>query len=122
MILGFKEQFVEPIIQKIKVHTIREDKTNRWMSGRSIQFYIHVRTKFMKKFRPDYVCHAIQKIWIHPNKKEVYIESDTRIRPLSELEIKKLSLNDGFDSVAAFWEWFDEYFEGKIIHWTELRY
>ena len=36
--------------------------------------------------------------------------------------MKDLARNDGFDSIQAFFEWFKEDFEGKIIHWTDLRY
>jgi hypothetical protein len=39
-------------------------------------------------------------------------------------EIEDLAINDGFDDVADFWAWFDQYspFSGKLIHWTGLRY
>jgi hypothetical protein len=39
-------------------------------------------------------------------------------------EIEELAINDGFDSVADFWDYFSSYgdFEGRIIHWTDLTY
>ena len=43
-------------------------------------------------------------------------------RYLNYDEIKILSLNDGFDSVQQFFKWFNKDFEGKIIHWTKLKY
>lgn len=36
--------------------------------------------------------------------------------------IHTLALNDGFDSVEDFFEYFNEDFTGKIIHWTDLKY
>lgn len=45
MILGFKPQFVQPIIDRTKIHTIREDKHNRWVPGKVIHMATGVRTK-----------------------------------------------------------------------------
>ena len=36
--------------------------------------------------------------------------------------IKLLTKNDGFESVESFFEYFNENFRGKIIHWTEFTY
>jgi len=38
MVLSFKSQFKKPIIDGTKIHTIREDKRNRWKSGNEIHF------------------------------------------------------------------------------------
>jgi hypothetical protein len=43
-------------------------------------------------------------------------------RWITDAELKILSVNDGFDSVDDFFEWFNEDFAGKIIHWTDLKY
>ena len=34
----------------------------------------------------------------------------------------QLAINDGFESLKHFFEYFNEDFEGKIIHWTDLKY
>lgn len=34
----------------------------------------------------------------------------------------QLAQNDGFDTIEEFFEYFNEDFTGKIIHWTGLRY
>jgi len=36
--------------------------------------------------------------------------------------ILTLANNDGFDTVEDFFAYFNTEFEGKIIHWTKLRY
>jgi hypothetical protein len=39
-------------------------------------------------------------------------------------ELEWFAINDGFDTMDKFWDWFDHLqpFKGRIIHWTELRY
>ena len=63
MILSFKPQFNDKIIKGIKIHTIREDKHNRWKPGRTIQFANGIRTKNYKQFFEG-ECKSIQPIKI----------------------------------------------------------
>jgi len=63
MVLGFEQQFVEPILSGTKIHTIREDKHNRWKPGRSIQMATGVRTKNYNQFNED-ECVSVQEIKI----------------------------------------------------------
>jgi len=115
MILSFKPQFVEPILNGSKIHTIREDKGKRWTIGKKIHFATGVRTKNYNCFKEG-ECIGLQKIIISP----AYIEVSGRI--LNYKEIKRLAINDGFNSVKDFLEWFDGHFTGIIIHWTDLLY
>jgi len=119
MILGFKIQFKQPILNRTKIHTIRVDKNNRWSMGRKIHFTINVRTKNQEVFEVRR-CESTQKIKIEylNNWITVYIEG----KLLSEKEIKQLALNDGFETMKDFRKWFNKDFDGKIIHWTDLRY
>jgi len=58
MILGFKTKtkdgrytnFVEKIEKGEKIHTIREDKLNRWRAGRIIHAAVGVRTNEYRQF------------------------------------------------------------------------
>ena len=43
-----------------KIHTIREDKTNRWKAGNLIHFVINNRTKKRYQFAPIIKCVSIQ--------------------------------------------------------------
>ena len=122
MILSFKTQFKQPILDDTKIHTIRADKTNRWQAGKKIHFATGVRTKNYHCFKEG-VCTTVQKIeieivsdYLH----ETIVKIDDR--KLTELEVQQLAWNDGFDSLVAFWMWFNTDFEGKIIHWADFKY
>lgn len=124
MILSFKPQFVEPILEGTKIHTIREDPHDRWHQGRKIHAATGVRTKHYNCFKED-VCTGVQSIVIEYGagsscgySPAVFVDR----RLLDKMEAEQLAFYDGFKRWADFEEWFDEYFEGKIIHWTDFRY
>ena len=124
MILGFKPQFKEPILNGTKIHTIRADKNNRWHFGKLIQFATGVRTKNYHRFKEG-VCFGTQKIeiqydYIQPMGHTVSVKIDDRYLTLDEIDL--LAKNDGFECKSEFFEWFDKDFTGKIIHWTKFRY
>jgi hypothetical protein len=111
-----------------KIHTIRKDELNRWKPGRPIQGYYHPRTKRMRKiFEGE--CKSVQGIEIKHDKHQpnllppkVYVESSLDMwRELNDFEIETLAINDGL-TVEQFFTWFNEDFEGKIIHFTDLKY
>ena len=63
----------------------------------------------------------IPEIYNHFHKDDlvnVYIDNRTIAYP----KLYKLAINDGFDSIEKFFEWFNKDFTGKIIHWTNLKY
>ena len=139
MILGYKTHypkwmtkkgrqtfFPEKIGAGIKIHSIREDKHNRWKVGMSIQHATGVRTKNYNKFKED-KCKFLQSIWIsyHPHFPEKKIVSING-RVLKQGHVAVLAKNDGFDCVEDFFEWFGidgkHIYRGKIIHWTDLKY
>ncbi|MGB5818842.1 MAG: hypothetical protein WBG90_05105 [Saonia sp.] len=106
-----------------KLHTIREDKSDRWKVGRNIHFYINSRKPNMFLFAPVIPCISVQKIKI--------IHSGEKWRPPWVLidgiiqlayEVETLAKNDGFDSLQDFFSYFNTDFTGKIIHWTNLKY
>lgn len=136
MILGFKPEMVEPYVNKQKKHSIRIDKHNRWKAGRSIQLATGVRTKNYKQFGSE-TCKSTQiieivhtrfdsrkiriddKLFYCNNKLCDFCIANTENR---EKEMLVLAKNDGFDSIDDFFEWFNKSCEGKIIHWTDLKY
>lgn len=118
MILGFKEQFKQPVLDGKKIHTIREDKGNRWNISYVIDFATGVRTKKYNLFHKS-MCTGTQSIKIvygniPPCGSVVEVIVDGRV--LFYDEVRKLAKNDGVDSVSDFLDWFDKDFEGKIIH------
>lgn len=136
MVIAFKEQFVEPILDDLKNHTIREDATNRWKVGMTMHMATGVRTKKYKQFA-EKVCTGIQKIefkWATINKglvnegRSVKVFIDDRnvtnewFEDTNEMIVEVLAKNDGFNNLVDFFGWFSEDFTGKLIHWTDLKY
>jgi hypothetical protein len=134
MVLGFKEQFVDRILNGSKIHTIREDSKSRWKQGRVIQMATGVRTKKYNKFT-EQICISTQKfqiIWNIPFGEEykgrlfkVFIDDrcmNNNFWHTKESMLEVIARHDGFDSVNDFLDWFSEDFTGKLIHWTDLKY
>ena len=131
MILGFKPQFVEKIIKKKKMHTIREDKKRRWKVGNDIHFATGIRTKNYNQFHKSRCkkIDDIEIIWNHPFRADFNSSSCVMIdskgyfsvivngKRLGYSEISNLAKNDGFDNVEDFAEWFNSDFNGRLIHW-----
>lgn len=111
-----------------KLHTIREDKNNRWKAGVIIDFFINTRTKDMFRFAPRVPVVSTQKVEIFHNATTfvkdgltipaVYIDGYS----MAVSKITELAHNDGFDTIEDFFEYFDKDFSGKIIHWTDKKY
>ncbi len=124
MILSFQSQFMKPIKDGHKVHTIRVDKANRWKAGNNLEAYNGPYWKGQKRIKFfEGTCHSTQAITIRYGDNKLHrpaIEVDGTL--LSELECIHLAINDGFNSLDDFLKWFDDDFTGKIIHWTELKY
>ena len=127
MILGFKTKtkvgptlFPEKILDGVKIHTIRIG--DRWRPGMKIQFATGVRTKKYAQFKSG-ICVSVQKIKItcntdYVNDQKVYVDD----RLLSTAEVQSLAYNDGFNRLIDFCLWFNEDFEGQLIHWTDKKY
>lgn len=123
-----------------KLHTIRKDELNRWKPGMSVQGYYHARTKRSRKIF-DGQCVSVQSIKITYRQnngfsQSVEIQIDKKvwmvvlnIHPVTgEYEmhnipetIYDLIINDGL-TPQQFFKWFNVNFEGKIIHFTDLKY
>ena len=123
--VGIGNSSVEAIVKefKPKLHTIRVDANNRWKAGNKIHFAINNRSKNYLQFAPVKTCVSVQKIKIiypteYVNDLIVFIND----RKLSRNEMYDLAWNDGFSCLAQFDQYFMEGFEGKIIHWTNLKY
>lgn len=119
---------------KPKLHTIREDKKDRWKPGVMIDFFINARQKNMFRFAPRIPVVSTQKInitWL--TKYMVFVTIDNKpigdaiwdrgfICMSCDTRLRELAKNDGFESVEDFFGYFNKDFTGKIIHWTDLRY
>ena len=133
MVIGFKKQFVEPILQGSKVHTIRDDNGKRWKPGMSMQMYTGSRfSKTDYKKFSEKECISTQGI-------TMFLEEDDNGLDILRCFIDELKQGfdfeafakaDGFHSAIDFANWWTKVledkpgrkFEGIIIHWTDLRY
>lgn len=115
-----------------KIHTIRFDPHNRWRAGMLIHPVINNRTLNRFQFAPTIPCRSVQRVDIkysmhkilHGTKEikgvNVFIDG---IELNSTEKITELAINDGFDSVEAFFAYFkDGITDGSLIHWTDKRY
>ncbi|HHT23150.1 MAG TPA: hypothetical protein GXZ87_07565 [Bacteroidales bacterium] len=131
MILSFKEQFKEPILSGRKIHTIRN--VGRWRVGAAIQFATGVRTKNYEQFHSG-TCKGVQDIEIKYTDMrgavEIYIDGKHygtwhRFIPEKSVNvavITTLAINEGFDGVKEFLEWFNRDYKGDLVHWTDFKY
>jgi len=106
-----------------KRHTIRKNSGERFKHGTKIHASLYVRTKKQFQFAPIFICKRTQSIEIVWSKENSY-DVDVYIngKECSYETICQLAKNDGFDSMADFFEYFNEDFYGSIIHWTDFRY
>lgn len=132
--------------EKPKLHTIREDKSNRWRAGMNIHPVVNNRTPNRFQFAPIIPCKSVQRIDIkdvtgtrimgsdlnygyllkHTVRDvdfylayEVYVDG----KRLMADTIVELAINDGFDTIDDFFKYFaDGIVNGKLIHWTDKTY
>ncbi len=134
MVLGFKPQFVQKILNNSKIHTIREDLHDRWKVGMKMHMATGVRTKNYNKFT-EQICISTQKFqikWDIPFGEEykgrlfkVFIDDrcmNNNFYLNNEPMLQVLARKDGFDTLEDFLNWFSEDFTGKILHWTYFKY
>lgn len=105
-----------------KVHTIRVDSKRRWKVGNKIHFYYNSRTPNMFQFAPVVTCTGVQKISIKWSRRRDKVSIMVDGRNLSSEEREQLAVNDGFSSYEDFLIYFNQDFNGVLIHWTQLKY
>ena len=115
-----KRNFPEKILKGIKKHTIREDKTNRWKVGRTMQHYAMNPRNGGKQFAEG-ICTGVFKIEILPSRDMITVWSN--IHPLHSHNLyhidvlNKFAVEDGFEDWKEMKEFFKTYFSGVVIWW-----
>lgn len=112
-----------------KDHTIREDRHNRWKACMDIHFVINNRSPKRFQFAPVVKCVLVQEIkidyYLGPDiDPQIFIAGKIFYseRIGVDFGLRDLAVNDGFDGISSFLDYFDRNFTGKIIHWTNLKY
>lgn len=118
-----KEKFGQPwdgsdVYVLPKKHTLRHG--TRWKPGDKIHFCINSRTKRYFQFAPVVEVKGVQEI-------QIEYQEDGGILVIIDGRhvvhaVEHLAKNDGFESIAQFFNWFDKDFKGQIVHWTNLKY
>lgn len=129
MILAFNQNFITSIKSGTKIHTIREDKPNRWRKGNIIHFATGVRTKDYNQFHQG-ICTGVQRVFMTYAYNDLIQISVNGKELFGYNERLKFAQNDGFETWEEFFNWFfplikenpDKEFKGKIIHWTDFKY
>lgn len=110
---------------KPKKHSIRRGK--RWKAGMKLHMATGTRTRYYNQFNKNIdglqTVVSVQDIEIRLAWNDKIVLVDGRI--LSADEVDYLAMNDGFETIQAFWNFFAEDeadLDGQIIHWTDLRY
>lgn len=121
---SFKKQFVEPIRQGAKCHTIRGERKDGRIpakAGDTLYLYCGMRTKGCFKIfvgpLGDVTCTKVEPIWITLGVGNFVVIIDGCILDQSEREA--LARADGFKNfpeMMRFWEGRLP-FKGYIIHW-----
>lgn len=118
------ERFPLLITNGVKIHTIREDKHQRWKPGMKIHHWMYnPRHTFRNPYpflqdRGD-VLVSKQKIDVEPLIKMIRIDGD---HFLNDQQMDELAFNDGLENTRVLFTWFKESFSGWILHWTDKRY
>lgn len=132
MILTFsKKEFITLIKEGVKVHTIRDDKHNRWKAGTKIHFWLgnprNTRGKNkpyqfgvsevsrVENIRMDFFC---SEDW----QNDVVYIGDCKLSTIEGLN--ELAIKDGFDNWEQMKNWFvnpDGQYFGKIIFWKNFE-
>lgn len=105
-----------------KIHTIRKS-IGRWKEGTKIHFQIWTGKPYKDpafNFAPLLLCTGTEHFTINyiDGKPSVYVD----FLRLNEEEITELAINDGFNNKEEFFAYFNEDFEGELVHWTNKRY
>jgi hypothetical protein len=127
MILSFKQQFVQKIINGTKKQTIRADPKKRWKECMSIQFWSgsprQPKTSYLFK---DGVVSSVVDIEIDfnwaesPNQMKCKISFGKYQKTVltTKTQLSNFALADGFESFEDFKSFFKgENFEGVLIKW-----
>jgi hypothetical protein len=110
-----------------KLHTIREDKNDRWKEGNEIHFFINCRQPNMFRFAPVLPVVSIQKVFMTYTFNDII---EISIDDNYVNNVLEFAINDGFDTWEDFFNFFypkikenpNHVYKGKIIHWTNKKY
>lgn len=105
-----------------KLHTIRKDSDDLWHPGTEIIMVIYKDTTDEFQFTPALKCTGTQQIEI--SYATDFSNAQVRIDGvlMDDAQTEALAINDGFNSTAELLSYFSSNFNGKLVHWTPMKY
>lgn len=139
MLLGFKKQFVEPILVESKGLTLRTPRKVRPKIGETLYMYTGLRTNNCEHITSKYTLKSIQDVRltirkcqsfgknfnVHKSYK-IHVYVDGKLLTKKQLEV--LAVLDGFASLK---DWAEYWLDGKaqianpiieMYHWTDKKF
>ena len=114
MNINYKKEMERALASGVKLHTIRQMPIAvGTMMNHIVYPYHKERRCVLSNF-----CIAIQNISIDPDARAIFVDG----KELSKSDMEKLAENDGFETMDDFWTFFNEPYQGMIIHWTNTKY
>ena len=114
MNINYKKEMERALANGVKLHTIRQKPIAvGTMMNHIVYPYHKERRCVLSNF-----CKSTQMIIIEPSSRTIKVDG----RELSKVDIERVSINDGFETMDDFWTFFNEPYQGMIIHWTDTKY
>jgi len=114
MNINYKKELERALASGVKLHTIRQKPIAvGTMMNHIVYPYHKERRCVLSNF-----CISTQMITIEPSLRTIKVDG----MELSKVNMERLSKNDGFETMEDFWIFFNEPYQGMIIHWTDTRY
>ena len=99
----------------VKLHTIRQKPI---AVGTMMNHIVYPYHKKERRCVLSNFCTSTQMIVVDPSLKMIEVDG----KRLSVFDTERVAKNDGFTSIEDFWSFFNEPYQGMIIHWTDTRY
>ena len=114
MNINYKKEMERALASGVKLHTIRQKPIAVGTMMNHIVYPYHKERRCVL----SNLCTATQMITIEPSSRTIKVDG----RELSKVDIERVSINDGFETMDDFWTFFNEPYQGMIIHWTDTKY
>ena len=114
MNINYKKEMERALANGVKLHTIRQKPI---AVGTMINHIVYPYHKERRCVLSNF-CKSTQMITIEPSSRTIKVDG----RELSKVDIERVSKNDGFETMNDFWTFFNEPYQGMIIHWTKTRF
>ena len=114
MNINYKKEMERALASGVKLHTIRQKPI---AVGTMMNHIVYPYNKERRCVLTNF-CKSTQMITIEPSSRIIKVDGMV----LSKFDMERLSKNDGFETMEDFWSFFNEPYQGMIIHWTDTRY